>query len=162
MKTIEQHLKWCSKQSKGIKIVNDSINLQKAYLKKSENAIKSMDVNATASIDEWVVSTSYYAKYFAIYALLSRIGVKCEIHDCTLSVFEYLFSGEVPPTFIQNLQQSKGDRVGAQYYTGVIKINPSKLIADTKAVVLMIQEIINNLNQSKIIALQGKLRTALQ
>ncbi|MBI3842781.1 MAG: hypothetical protein HY295_06550 [Thaumarchaeota archaeon] len=162
MKTIKQHLKWCAKQSKGIKIVSESINLQKAYLKKSENAIKSMDANATAGIDEWVVSTSYYAKYFVIYALLSRIGVKCEIHDCTLAVFEYLFSGEIPTTFIQNLQQSKDDRVDAQYYTGAIKINPSKLIADTKAFVLKIQEIIDKLTQSKITALQSKLRTALQ
>lgn len=111
MKSIEQHLKWCAKQNKGIKIVSESINLQKAYLKKSENAIKSMDANATVGIEEWVVSTSYYAKYFAVYALLSRIGIKCEIHDCTLALFEYLFSGEIPPKFIQNLQQSKDDRV---------------------------------------------------
>ena len=39
-------------------------NLQKAYLKKSEDAIKSMDANTKEGINEWVVSTSYYAKYF--------------------------------------------------------------------------------------------------
>jgi len=54
-------------------------------MKKSNEALKSMDVNAKAGISEWTISTSYYAKYFAIYALLSRIGIKCEIHDCTIA-----------------------------------------------------------------------------
>jgi len=92
-------------------------NLQKAYLKKSEDAIKSMDANAKEGINEWVVSTSYYAKYFVVYSLLSRIGIKCEIHDCTISLFEYLFTGKIPPKLIQDFQQSKDDRVDVQYYT---------------------------------------------
>jgi hypothetical protein len=46
MKSSKQYLKWCVKQNKGIKIINGSLNLQKAYLKKSEDAIKSMDANA--------------------------------------------------------------------------------------------------------------------
>jgi uncharacterized protein (UPF0332 family) len=64
--------------------------LVKAYLEKSRNALKSMEVNAQASIIEWAVSASYYAKYFAVYVLLSKVGVKCEIHDCTITLFEYL------------------------------------------------------------------------
>lgn len=80
----KKYLKWCTKQKKGIRIVPESATLQKAYLKKSGEALKSMNANAKEGIDEWVVSTSYYAKYFAVYALLSRIGIKCEIHDCTI------------------------------------------------------------------------------
>lgn len=39
---------------------------------------------------------SYYAKYFAVYALFCKIGLKCEIHDCTISLFRYLFGSEAP------------------------------------------------------------------
>jgi len=137
-------------------------NLQKAYLKKSEDAIKSMDANAKEGINEWVVSTSYYAKYFVVYSLLSRIGIKCEIHDCTISLFEYLFTGKIPPKLIQDFQQSKDDRVDVQYYTQSIQINLNVIVADTKAFVLEIQKIIDNLTQSEIIILQSKLKVALQ
>lgn len=162
MKLNKQYLKWCARQKKGIKIIKGSINLQKAYIKKSEEALKSMEVNAKEGIDEWVVSTSYYAKYFAIYALLSRIGIKCEIHDCTIALFEYLFSGEISTQFLQDLQQAKNDRIDAQYYTNAIQINQKKLITDTKDFVLKIQEIIDKLTQPKIVAIQSKLKTALQ
>jgi len=87
----EEHLKWCFKQRSGIKLAKPSNNLKKAYLEKARNAIKSMDVNAREGISEWAVSASYYAKYFTVYALLSKIGFKCEIHDCTITLFEYLF-----------------------------------------------------------------------
>ena len=80
-------MKWCLKQSKGIRLVKPSENLMKAYFQKSRNALKSMEVNAKSGITEWAVSASYYAKYFAVYALLSKIGVKCEIHDCTIALF---------------------------------------------------------------------------
>ncbi|MGI0046277.1 MAG: HEPN domain-containing protein [Nitrosotalea sp.] len=161
MKPTKSYLKWCAKQNKGIKLVNASASLQKAYLKKSENAIKSMNANAKAGIDEWVVSTSYYAKYFAVYALLSRLGIKCEIHDCTLSIFEYLFLTEISAKAMQDLQQSKDDRVDAQYYTETIKTDQNALIADTKDFVLKIQEIIDKLTSSKIVTYQNKLKSAL-
>lgn len=161
MKSDKQYLKWCARQNKGIKIISETINLQNAYLRKSEEALKSMAANANAGINEWVISTSYYAKYFAIYALLSRIGVKCEIHDCTIALFKYLFSSKVPSKFIQDLQQSKNDRVDAQYYTATIQINQKTLIAETKNFVLKVQEIIDKLTQPEIVDLQGKLKVAL-
>ncbi|HET7336983.1 MAG TPA: HEPN domain-containing protein [Candidatus Nitrosotalea sp.] len=89
MQSDKKYLEWCAKQKKGIKVVKESENLQKAYVKKSKEALKSMEVNANAGIDEWAVSASYYAKYFIIYALLSRMGIKCEIHDCTIALFIY-------------------------------------------------------------------------
>lgn len=161
MSSNKKYLKWCVKQRKGIKIIPESITLQKAYLKKSEEALKSMNANATAGIDEWVVSTSYYAKYFAVYALLSRIGIKCEIHDCTLALFEYLFSNTIPANFVQDLQQSKDDRVDAQYYTQAIQINQKKILDDTTNFVLEIQKIIDKLTPTEIVALKGKVTSAI-
>ncbi len=161
MQPNEKYLKWCAKQSKGIRIVKESKNLQKAYLKKSENALKSMEVNAREGIDEWAISASYYAKYFAIYALLSRIGIKCEIHDCTIVLFGYLFSEEIAPSVMGDLRQSKEDRVEAQYYSTVEQIDSKELIAKTKDFVLKMEEIIDGLSTQKITSLQRKLVSAL-
>ena len=88
-----------------------------------------------------MVSISYYAKYFVVYSLLSRIGIKCEIHDCTISLFEYLFTDKIPPKLIRDFQQSKDDRIDAQYYTQSISTNLNIMVADTKAFVLEIQKI---------------------
>ncbi len=90
-------LKWCMKQSKGIQKVRPSANLVKAYVQKSRTALKSMELNAKEDIYEWAVSASYYARYFAVYALLQKIGVKCEIHDCTIALFGYLFQDNIQP-----------------------------------------------------------------
>jgi len=88
-------------------MVNPSDNLTKAYLEKSRNALKSMEVNANAGITEWAISAAYYARYFAVYALLSKIGAKCEIHDCTITLFNYLFGSDVQADMVEQLRQSK-------------------------------------------------------
>jgi len=72
MENAETHLKWCAEQRRGIRLTKPSENLVKAYLEKSRNAIRSMEVNAREGITEWAVSAGYYAKYFAAYALLAK------------------------------------------------------------------------------------------
>jgi uncharacterized protein (UPF0332 family) len=63
-----------------------------------------MEVNAQVGLVEWAVSASYYAKYFVVYSLLSKVGAKCEIHDYTITLFEYLFKDSVPQEFIKELR----------------------------------------------------------
>ncbi|MEN6379840.1 MAG: hypothetical protein ABFD15_09720 [Methanofastidiosum sp.] len=42
---------------------------------------------------EWKIATAYYTLYFSLYAMLMRIGVKSEIHSCTVDfVKEYLMN----------------------------------------------------------------------
>ena len=152
------YLKWCLKQSKGIRLVKPSENLMKAYFQKSRNALKSMEVNAKSGITEWAVSASYYAKYFAVYALLSKIGVKCEIHDCTIALFSYLFVDSVSSQVIQELEQSKEDRIEMQYYTREIKVDLEELMNQTKNFVLEMERIIDGLNSEIITSLQNRLK----
>ena len=158
MQDDKRYLNWCLKQSKGIRIVKPSDNLVKAYLEKSRNALKSMEINAQASLVEWAVSASYYAKYFAVYALLSKIGVKCEIHDCTITLFEHLFCDSVPREIIKDLRNSKEDRVETQYYTHEISVDLEQVKKKTKKFVLEIENAIDGLNSEKIAELQKRLK----
>jgi uncharacterized protein (UPF0332 family) len=120
-----------------------------------------MEVNAKAGLDEWTISTSYYAKYFAVYALLSRMGIKCEIHTCTISLFNYLFSNDMSPQLMQDLRQAKNDRVDAQYYITSVTIDSSKMLSDTKEFVIMIEEITDRLNPQKISDIRKKIKSEL-
>ena len=158
MRDDKQYLKWCLRQERGIRLIPPSDNLMKAYLEKSRNALKSMEVNAQAGIEEWTVSASYYAKYFAVYALFSKIGVKCEIHDCTIALFGSLFSTVEFHHLVRELRQSKDDRVDVQYYSRKLTVNLADLMQETKQFVLQIEELIDGLNTESVAALQKKLR----
>lgn len=158
MENVETYLKWCLKQRKGIRLVKPSENLVKAYLEKSRNALRSMEVNAREGILEWAVSASYYAKYFAVYALLSKIGARCEIHDCTIALFEYLFGSSVPPQMSNVLRKSKEDRIETQYYTRKINVDLNQLMKSTKIFVLEIEKLLDGLNSEKMVQLQNDLK----
>jgi uncharacterized protein (UPF0332 family) len=140
-------------------MVKPSENLVKAYLQKSRNAVKSMEVNAQAGLVEWSVSASYYAKYFAVYSLLTKIGIKCEIHDCTITLFEYLFGDIITKEMLTDLRNSKENRVEAQYYTQEIRVELEQEIKKTKQFLLEIEKVIDGLNPEKISRLQSNLTT---
>ena len=157
MRSDKRYLRWCKRQSKGIRIVNPSENLTKAYIEKSRNALKSMEVNANAGITEWAISAAYYARYFAVYALLSRIGVRCEIHDCTIALFNYLFGSAKQADMVEQLRQSKQDRIDAQYYSRTIRVDFNDLTSQAKQFVLEMEKLIDGLDAQAINALRSKL-----
>lgn len=117
-----------------------------------------MEVNAEAGLIEWAVSASYYAKYFVVYSLLSKIGAKCEIHDCTITLFEYLFSDSLPKELLKELRDSKEDRVEFQYYTREINIDLQQVVKETKRFALEIEKTIDGLNAERISEAREKLK----
>ena len=74
-------IKWCSAKKEGLIIIEPNSNLAEAYIKKAEEALESMRVNV---IKDWKISTAYYTLYFSLYSILTKIGIKCEIHSCTI------------------------------------------------------------------------------
>jgi uncharacterized protein (UPF0332 family) len=144
-------LKWCVNAKNGIQITEPSENLSKAYILKSKESIKSMEVNAEAGIKDWTVSASYYSRYFAVYSVFSRIGIKYEIHECTISLFEYLFEDPFPGELIRELKLSKEDRIEAQYYT-------YGMIERTKNFVLKVENLIDKLSTPKVKELRTKIQ----
>jgi uncharacterized protein (UPF0332 family) len=92
-----------------------------------------------------------------VYALLAKIGVKCEIHDCTIALFGYLFGDVQFRSLVSELRQSKQDRVDVQYYSRQVSTNLDDIMQQTKQFVLQIEELIDGLNAEKIAGLQKKL-----
>lgn len=57
---------------------------------------------------DWITTTAYYARYFALYALLMKIGVKSEIHDCTIAIAKLLAeNGILNPNLIKDIAEAK-------------------------------------------------------
>ena len=118
-------------------------------------------VGLDEGIGEWAISASYYAKYFAIYALLSRLGIKCEIHDCTIALFGHLFGGDLPKPLLEELRQAKEDRIDAQYYNPEVSVDSEDLVSKTREFVIAVEEIIDGLNQQRIDGLRKMAEKAI-
>lgn len=116
-----------------------------------------MDVNRREGIAEWVISTSYYAKYFVVYALFAKLGVKSEIHSCTIALFDYLFGGSVPPDLVEDFRRSRKDRIETQYYPLVTDVSLENIVFQTTTFVLEIEKLLDSLNADCIEQLQHKL-----
>ncbi len=113
----DDYLAWCFKQKHGIRIVEPNEDLSKAYLKKAVSALNTMTAALKIRETDWIAATAYYARYFALYSLLMKIGVKSEIHECTIRMGGYLSeNGILNKNLIDDIEKAKQTRVDMQYY----------------------------------------------
>lgn len=109
---------FCFKKAGGLKLVNPNERLVEVYKKKSRSALNMLESAKEKQEGEWILDTSYYAKYFMVYALFMKVGIKSEIHDCTIFALNFLFveEGIIDGNIYDELEKSKDLRVGALYY----------------------------------------------
>ena len=104
---------WCMRKKNGIGTIEPNANLTQAYIGKAEASLETMRL---AKSRDWKISAAYYSLYFALYAVLMRIGVKCEIHSCTLAFAERFLAAHFTNADLALLQDALQARVDAQYY----------------------------------------------
>ncbi|MDP2750346.1 MAG: hypothetical protein Q8O89_05945 [Nanoarchaeota archaeon] len=109
-------IKWCKAQNKGIKLVEPNDNLAKEYIQTAEETLEVLK-SLEGKSKVWLATTKYYCEYFAIYSLLMRIGIKCEIHECTIAVCGILEKQNLlPKGYTKVLDEDKKLRIDNQYY----------------------------------------------
>ena len=151
-------IRWCLNQRKGIEIVEPSDNLRDAYLIKAEESLEAL---RTVKIRDWQLTTAYYAIYHGIYSLLMKMGIKCEIHSCTIEFAKRHLTEHFAPEDFELIDKAFSARIDSQYYVNrevpdqnyeiIIKKTPAFLVK-CKNVVLEQKEI-ENLRE-KISAMQ--------
>ncbi len=145
---VEDKLKWCCKQTKGIRLVELKPHLSESYL---NEANESLDV--CCKLDgKWKLISGYYACYNAFYSLLMKVGIKCEIHDCSIELMELFGFQEDDIMFLRKL---KADRIQTQYYLKNILLKDENLI---KKFVCKCKEILEGLDSGKIENIRRKLK----
>ena len=150
----KSHVSWCWKQKRGIKFEEPSDNLCKAYIEKAKSALNMLDSAIEKDEIDWITTTAYYSRYFVLYALLQRCGIKSEIHDCTISLMHFLFveGNIIPEELYTELLLAKDLRVDTQYYV-TKQIDKEKLKTDSATAqnfVLKMEEIIENVTEAQI------------
>lgn len=111
----KSYIKRCAKQRRGIRLVDRSERLLRAHRKKSRDAIVALRAVVESGVGTWAASASYYAKYHAVYALFMQVGIKCEMHDCTVAAFRAAFDDPALEGLADDLAKSKEVRVAAYY-----------------------------------------------
>lgn len=106
-------IKWCLKAKNGLELVEPNSNLSSAYVKKAEDSLKSVELN---KVKEWKITTAYYASYFSLYAILMKLGIKCEIHSCTIEFAKQFLNSYFTQEDLDFLEESFKARIDTQYY----------------------------------------------
>lgn len=149
-------ISWCKKQKEGIKIQEPNDNLSQEYYANAEESLKVLRSIKQTQSNMWLATTKYYIEYFAVYSVLMKIGIKCEIHDCTISLTQFLESEEIlEKGAAKMLEKDKGLRIDNQYYlkNKPVDIDFNKL----SGFLLSIRKSLDQLNNEKVEELRHKI-----
>ncbi len=104
---------WCLQQKKGLELVTPSDNLRVAYLKMAEESLETMRASESKN---WKMITAYYTIYQGLYSLLMRLGVKCEIHSCTIEFAKRFLKNFFSSEEFELVEKAYSARIDSQYY----------------------------------------------
>tara|TARA_Y100000310_G_scaffold29633_1_gene28181 strand:+ start:9626 stop:10114 length:489 start_codon:yes stop_codon:yes gene_type:complete len=145
MKKIE----WCKTKSRGIKKIDPNDNLSEEYLENAEESLEVLRSIHKTKSKMWLATTKYYIKYFAVYSIFMKIGIKCEIHDCTIALIENLENGNIFEVgTAKTLEKDKQLRIDNQYYLKNKEVNIN--FDELAGFMLFIREALENLDEDRI------------
>jgi len=151
-----KRINWCKKQARGIKLIKPNENLSNEFYENAEESLKVLrSINETKS-NMWLATTKYYLEYFAVYSVLMKIGIKCEIHDCTIALVKFFEDeGIFDEDISQILDNDKELRIDNQYYlkNKKVDIDFDKL----SDFLILIKDALRRLSDDKIEDLRRKI-----
>ena len=81
----------------------------------SENALGTMNRERNYNLT-FAISACYYSMYYSLYGILMKLGVKCEIHSCTLEFMKFALFDFYSNEDIKLINKAFDLRNLAQYY----------------------------------------------
>jgi len=153
-------IKWCVGKKEGLNLVEPNNDLANAYLKKAEEALESMRVNI---IKDWKISTAYYTIYFSLYSILMKLGIKCEIHSCTLEFAKRFLNEFFEEDELDFTEDSLKARVDSQYYIDrtVPDEQYNRMIQKAPEFLVKCKAVLIKLNEKKVNEIRDKFQKAI-
>lgn len=131
--------------------------MSNAYIHKADDSLESIQVNIKK---EWKIATAYYTIYFSLYAILMRIGIKSEIHSCTVDFVKEYLNDYFNKEEIELIEDSLKARIDVQYF--VDKDIPdelySKLIESAPHILIKSKSILSKLTEKKIKSIRDEIK----
>lgn len=150
-------INWCKEKKGGIQIQGPNENLSKEYYESAEESIIVLKSIKETKSNMWLATTKYYIGYFAVYSVLMKIGVKCEIHDCTIALVRFLEDENIIEKGTSRvLENDKELRIDNQYY---LKNKPINVDFDKiSEFIISIKRSLEKLDNNKITELREKIK----
>jgi len=144
-------------------LIESNINLADSYIKMAENAIGTMSREREFN-SLFAISACYYSMYYSLYAILMRIGVKCEIHSCTLEFMRSFLDKFYTKEEINIISKAFSARNTAQYYADKIIDEKTKSLIFSQAPFFLnkSKEILSKLNENQINLIRKKIGEAIK
>ena len=142
-------IRWCAEKKEGLRLIEPNSDLAEAYIKKAEEALESMRVNI---IKDWKISTAYYTIYFSLYSVLIKIGIKCEIHSCTIAFAKRFLREFFSEEDLDFTEDSLKARIDSQYYVDrtVPDEQYHKMVKNAPEFLVKCKSILIKLNEKRI------------
>lgn len=121
-------IKWCFNTKNGLEIISPNNNTAESYLKMAEESIYSLQ---TVQSKLWTATISYYIFYYSLYSLMLKIGIKCEIHLCSLAFMKHFLASFYSEDEIKLIGKAFSARIDLQYYAN--RPVDSKIIDEIKS-----------------------------
>ena len=86
MPQIDNHLKWCLKDTRRLVKVKPDLDLAQKHIKKSEYNYGVLQTLETLKIYDWALNVGFYALYHCFLALLAKYGYQSKNQACTITV----------------------------------------------------------------------------
>ena len=109
------NLKWCCRKEGGITLIDSSENLSEGYIQMAENAIGTMNREKKLNL-QFAISACYYSMYYSLYSIMMKIGIKCEIHACTLAFMKKMLNSYYSEEDCRIINKAFNARETSQYY----------------------------------------------
>ena len=119
----DEKIKWCKAIKNGIELIEPNDNLAKEYIDNAEETLVILKTIKGKS-NMWIATTKYYFEYFTVYSVLMKLGIKSEIHECTISLCGFLEgNGVYKKGVFKRLRKDKELRIKNQYYLKNIPVD---------------------------------------
>ena len=150
-------INWCLKQNRGLELDEPNKRLASAYIRKAESSLETLKI---LEDKEWKIVAAYYTMYHSIYGLLRLIGIKCEIHTCTIEFVKTFLSDYFSKEECRFLENSLQARIYAQYYTNneISDDIIQRMFQNAPEILAKCKSIISAITESKINSIRTKLK----
>ena len=151
------NLKWSFNQKDGIKLVEPNNNLAQGYLKMSEDSLGTMNRERQYNLRS-AISACYYSMYYSLYAVCMKLGVKCEIHNCTIEFIKHFLNNFYSQEDLNIIKKAFDARIIAQYYVDKVVAKEDIDFISTKAPLFLnkTREILSKINEDNIKKIREK------
>ena len=156
-------LKWCCGQSRGVELVESNDNLVDGYLKMAEDAIGTMGREKKFN-RMFAISACYYSMYYSLYAVFMKVGVKCEIHACSLELMKFALMDFYSEEELKLIRKAFDLRNLTQYYVNkfIEEADVEYIFSGALGFLSKSINILAKLNEDDIKKIRGKINGGLK